>query len=58
VLGAFYLVWLLNLYNFMDGIDGLASIEAISVLLVCTLSVLGSNERGNLFITITYYGGR
>ena len=31
LLGAFYLVWLLNLYNFMDGIDGLASIEAISV---------------------------
>jgi Fuc2NAc and GlcNAc transferase len=31
VLAAFYLVWLLNLYNFMDGIDGLASIEAISV---------------------------
>ncbi|MDZ3990447.1 glycosyltransferase family 4 protein [Pseudomonas sp. Teo4] len=29
----FYLVWLLNLYNFMDGIDGLASIEAISVCL-------------------------
>jgi Fuc2NAc and GlcNAc transferase len=31
ILGAIYLVWLLNLYNFMDGIDGLASIEAISV---------------------------
>ncbi|MDD5272284.1 MAG: glycosyltransferase family 4 protein [Methylovulum sp.] len=30
-LGVFYLVWLLNLYNFMDGIDGLASLEAISV---------------------------
>ncbi|SDT46399.1 MraY family glycosyltransferase [Pseudomonas prosekii] len=29
VFGAFYLVWMLNLYNFMDGIDGLASIEAI-----------------------------
>lgn len=27
----FYLVWMLNLYNFMDGIDGLASVEAISV---------------------------
>ncbi|MBA6095677.1 glycosyltransferase family 4 protein [Pseudomonas juntendi] len=27
--GALYLVWLLNLYNFMDGIDGLASVEAI-----------------------------
>lgn len=31
VLAAFYLVWLLNLYNFMDGIDGIASVEAISV---------------------------
>jgi Fuc2NAc and GlcNAc transferase len=31
VLGLFYLVWLLNLYNFMDGIDGLAGIEAITV---------------------------
>lgn len=29
----FYLVWLLNLYNFMDGIDGLASIEAICMCL-------------------------
>jgi Fuc2NAc and GlcNAc transferase len=28
---AFYIVWLLNLYNFMDGIDGLAGIEAITV---------------------------
>ena len=26
------LVWLTNLYNFMDGIDGLATLEAISVL--------------------------
>lgn len=31
VLAAFYLVWMLNLYNFMDGIDGIASIEAIFV---------------------------
>ncbi|MGX9556081.1 MraY family glycosyltransferase [Pseudomonas sp. CFBP 5750] len=29
-LAAFYLVWVLNLYNFMDGIDGIASIEAVS----------------------------
>lgn len=28
-----YLVWLTNLYNFMDGIDGVASIQAISVAL-------------------------
>lgn len=29
LLGALYLVWMLNLYNFMDGIDGVASLEAI-----------------------------
>lgn len=33
VVAAFYLVWILNLYNFMDGIDGIASIEALSVCL-------------------------
>lgn len=33
VLALVYLVWMLNLYNFMDGIDGLASAEAISVCL-------------------------
>ncbi len=31
VLAAVYLVWLLNLYNFMDGINGIAGIEAITV---------------------------
>lgn len=36
ILAAIYLVWMLNLYNFMDGIDGLASAQAISVCLgVC-----------------------
>jgi Fuc2NAc and GlcNAc transferase len=29
IIAIFYLVWLLNLYNFMDGIDGIASIEAL-----------------------------
>jgi len=32
IIGVFALVWLLNLYNFMDGIDGIAAAEAISVL--------------------------
>lgn len=31
VCAAFYLVWLLNLYNFMDGIDGIAGVEAVTV---------------------------
>src|SRR5690554_6262663 len=33
VLAAVYIVWLLNLYNFMDGIDGIASVEAVCVCL-------------------------
>ncbi len=36
-LAVFYFVWLLNLYNFMDGIDGLAAMEAISVCLAMSL---------------------
>lgn len=30
ILAVFYLVWMLNLYNFMDGIDGIAGVEAIT----------------------------
>ena len=37
VFGAVSLVWLLNLYNFMDGIDGIATSEAVFVLLGATV---------------------
>jgi Fuc2NAc and GlcNAc transferase len=30
---ALYAVWMLNLYNFMDGIDGLAGVQAVTVSL-------------------------
>jgi len=33
ILGVVYLVWLLNLFNFMDGTDGIAASEAIFVAL-------------------------
>ena len=33
IAAAFFLVWMLNLYNFMDGIDAIAGIEAITVAL-------------------------
>ena len=33
LLSALYLVWSINLFNFMDGIDGIASLEAIGVAL-------------------------
>lgn len=43
-LGAVYLVWMLNLYNFMDGIDGLASCEAITACLTCaTVYLIGGH---------------
>ena len=41
-LGVLYLVWMLNLYNFMDGIDGIASVEALcSCLGACLLYWIG-----------------
>ncbi|PZW95453.1 Fuc2NAc and GlcNAc transferase [Pseudomonas sp. 478] len=45
ILAAFYLVWMLNLYNFMDGIDGIASVEAISACFgACLLYWFGGFE--------------
>ncbi|MGE7957538.1 MraY family glycosyltransferase [Pseudomonas sp. NPDC089530] len=45
VLAALYLVWMLNLYNFMDGIDGIASVEAMSACLgACLLYWLSGFE--------------
>lgn len=45
-LAVIYLVWMLNLYNFMDGIDGIASVEAITVciggFLLCWVSDIPS----------------
>lgn len=39
-----YLVWLINLYNFMDGINGIASLESISVCLgMCIVYWLNGN---------------
>jgi Fuc2NAc and GlcNAc transferase len=37
ILGVVYLVWLLNLFNFMDGTDGIAASEAIFVALAGAL---------------------
>jgi Fuc2NAc and GlcNAc transferase len=36
-LAAVFIVWMLNLYNFMDGIDGIATVEAV---MVCVGSAL------------------
>jgi len=45
LLGALYLVWMLNLYNFMDGIDGIASLEAICACVGLSLLYLFSGHE-------------
>ena len=42
VLGVIGIVWSVNLYNFMDGIDGLASTEAITVAGMAALLIGGT----------------
>ncbi|SFV10341.1 glycosyltransferase family 4 protein [Pseudomonas sp. OV546] len=45
LLAAMYLVWMLNLYNFMDGIDGIASVEAVCACLgACLVYWLTGHE--------------
>lgn len=46
-----YLVWMLNLYNFMDGIDGLAG--GMAVLGFGTYAVLGYGAGAELFATLS-----
>ena len=43
ILGSIYLVWMLNLYNFMDGINGLASAQAITFSL-CSILIITINN--------------
>lgn len=57
VLAAVYLVWLLNLYNFMDGIDGIASVEAICVclggaLLYFLWNIAGSTQTTEFLVPL------
>ncbi|MDQ7090127.1 MAG: glycosyltransferase family 4 protein [Methylococcales bacterium] len=54
------LAWLLNLYNFMDGIDGLASSEAISVSVNAALLLFiqdNHNESRVLFLLASCVAG-
>lgn len=39
-------VWAINLYNFMDGIDGLAATEAVSVGMAASLFLVTAGSRG------------
>lgn len=52
VLATIYLVWLLNLYNFMDGIDGIASVEAVCVCLGAALIYALNNHFAYIWLPI------
>jgi Fuc2NAc and GlcNAc transferase len=60
VVGAFWIVWMLNLYNFMDGIDGLAGGEAAVSALFFFLIFAYYGESGwamaNLFVAAASMG--
>ncbi|MDD9889120.1 MAG: glycosyltransferase family 4 protein [Gammaproteobacteria bacterium] len=45
VMGVFAMVWLLNLYHFMDGIDGLATTELLFVNVMSLFFVINSGDQ-------------
>ncbi|MFC1603026.1 glycosyltransferase family 4 protein [Pseudomonadota bacterium] len=59
-LGIIALVWLLNLFNFMDGIDGLAGTEALFVgigaILIMQFASTGDNAAPTFWLSILMAG--
>lgn len=49
---AIWLVWHLNLYNFMDGIDGIASVEALTACLGAALIYTLLGFRGDTLVPV------
>lgn len=52
VLGVIGIVWAINLYNFVDGIDGLAAGEAISTGVIGGLILLAMNQTGLAMVAL------
>ena len=52
VLGVVGIVWAINLYNFVDGIDGLAAGEAISTGVIGGLILLAMNQTGLAMVAL------
>lgn len=50
IMSAFYTVWLINLYNFMDGMDGFAA--GMSVIGFGTFALLAAGEDHRLFVAL------
>lgn len=52
IVAALFLVWMLNLYNFMDGIDGIASVQSISVGAGGALLYYWSGDLGHALVCL------
>lgn len=50
IIAVLFLIWLLNLYNFMDGINGIASVEAITTLMSMSVIYFIFNLQLNIEI--------
>ncbi|MGZ5156940.1 MAG: MraY family glycosyltransferase [Caldimonas sp.] len=53
-LSVLYLVWSINLFNFMDGIDGIASLEAISVALAGAFVWWLTQPQGDWLLAVAF----
>ncbi|WP_029529318.1 MraY family glycosyltransferase [Pseudomonas sp. S9] len=52
LLAVLYLIWLLNLYNFMDGINGIASVEAICACFGAALCYYLAGQYSSAYIPL------
>lgn len=52
VLAVIGIVWMINLYNFMDGIDGIAGTEAICVALGAGILLIWMGSKSQAYISI------
>lgn len=52
----FYIVWSVNLFNFMDGLDGLASVQSIFIFFTsgCLLYIKGQNDLAFLSCLLSF----
>ena len=57
VFGVIVIVWLTNLYNFMDGIDGIAAGEAVSVGIIASLLLWATGQSGLAAIPLVIAAG-
>ena len=44
ILAVLFLVWMLNLFNFMDGIDSITGVEALTSCLILTIFLINKSE--------------